>query len=167
MLCTAPRCENAYLEETPLLKNLAKNVPLESLHPMNPSIQVEGYWTISGAEFSPSAAERASQVLFSEKIEPGETSSRGRYRGMPASQGWGKHDFLVPPEDVDLISAHSGVLATLERCVPVYKAAGSQEIILHFNISYTSQCNLQFTAPLLRRLANLGVDVTLTCFTAE
>ena len=134
---------------------------------MNPSIQVEGYWVISGAEFSPSAAERATQELFAEKIEPGEICQRGRYRGKPAPQGWGKRDFSVPAEDADLISAQSSMLATLERCVPIYKTAGAQEIILHFNVAYSNQCNLQLTAPLLRRLANLGVDVSLTCFPAK
>lgn len=134
---------------------------------MKPSLQVEGYWAISGTAFSPSAAEQATQVLFSEKTEPGEICSRGRYRGRPAREGWGKRDFSVPPEDADLVSSNSEVLATLERCVPEYRAAGAQEIILHFNVSYSSQCNLQLTAPLIRRLANLGVDVTLTCFAAE
>lgn len=134
---------------------------------MNPSIHVEGYWVIRGAEFSPCAVERTTQVLFSEKTEPGEICSRGRYRGRPAPEGWGKHDFSVPPEDADLVSSNSEVLATLERCVPVYKIAGAQEIILHFNVSYSSQCNLQLTAPLIRKLADLGVDVTLTCFAAE
>lgn len=134
---------------------------------MNPSIHVEGYWVASGAEFSPNAAERATQVLFSEKTEPGEICSRGRYRGRPAPEGWGKRDFSVPPEDADLVSSNSEVLATLERCVAVYRTAGAAEIILHFNVSYHNQCNLQLTAPLIRRLANLGIDVTLTCFAAE
>ena len=134
---------------------------------MSPSIQVEGYWAISGTAFSPRAAERATQVIFSEKTEPGEICSRGRYRGKPALQGWGKYDFSVPPEEADLVSSRSEVLAILERCVPEYRTAGAQEIILHFNVSYSSQCNLQLTAPLIRRLANLGVDVTLTCFAAK
>lgn len=134
---------------------------------MNPSIQVEGYWIINGPEFSPSAAERATQVRFSERTEPGEICSRGRYRGKPAPAGWGKHDFSVSQKDADLVPLNSEVLATLERCVPIYRTVGAQEIILHFNVSYSSQCNLQLTAPLIRKLANLGVDVTLTCFAAE
>jgi hypothetical protein len=134
---------------------------------VNPSIRVEGYWAISGAEFSPSAAERVTQVLFTEKTEPGEIGARGRYRGRPAPQGWGQCAFAVSPEDADLVSAHSEVLVTFERCVPMYRAAGAQEIMLHFNVSYSNQCNLQLSAPLLRRLAELGVDVTLTCFAAE
>ncbi|PSM30876.1 hypothetical protein, partial [Haliangium sp. UPWRP_2] len=106
-------------------------------------------------------------VLFSEKSEPGELGACGRYRGRPAPQGWGKRDFSTAPEDADLVSADSEVLARLERCIPAYRAAGAQEIILHFNVSYASQCNLQLTAPLIRRLAGLGVEVTITCFPAE
>lgn len=134
---------------------------------MKPSIQVECYLVVSGTEFSPGAAERATQVLFTEKIEPGEICSRGRYRGKTAPEGWGKRDFSLPPEDADLVSPNSEILATLERCVPEYRTAGAQNIILHFNVSYFSQCNLQLSASLIRKLANLGVDVTLSCFATE
>ncbi|WP_437576740.1 hypothetical protein [Sorangium sp. So ce887] len=134
---------------------------------MNPSIRVEGYWVASGMRFSPGAVECAAQVPFSEKIEPGEIVSRGRYRGRPSLEGWGKYDFSVPPDDADLLSSKSEFLATLERCIPVYKAAGAQEIVLHFDVSYAGQCNLQLTVPLIRRLAELGVDVTITCFAIE
>ena len=107
---------------------------------MNPSIQVEGYWVVSGTQFSPSAAEQATQVRFAEKTEPGAIGARGRYQGRPAREGWGKRDFSVPPEDADLVSANSEVLALLERCIPVYKTAGAQEITLHFNVGYAGQC---------------------------
>lgn len=133
---------------------------------MNPSIRVEGYWIVSGTQFSPGAAERATNVFFSQKTEPGELCAHGRYRGRPAPAGWGKCDFSVPPDDADLITANSEVLAMLERCVPEYRTAGAQEIVIHFNVAYANQCNLQLTAPLIHRLAALGVDVTLTCFAA-
>lgn len=134
---------------------------------MKPSIHVDCYWVVSGTEFSPGAAERATQVLFAEKIEPGEICSRGRYRGRPAPEGWGKRDFSPPPEEADIVSPDSEMLTTLERCVPEYRTAGAQNIILHFNVSYFSQCNLQLSASLIRKLASLGVDVTLTCFATE
>jgi hypothetical protein len=134
---------------------------------MNPSIHVEGYWTVRGKEFSPSAAEQITQILFSEKSEPGEICVRGRHRGKPAPEGWGKHDFSLPPEGSDLVSSNSEVLTALERCLPVYRAAGAQEVVLHFNVSYSNQCNLQLSAALIHKLANLGIDITLTCFASE
>ncbi len=77
---------------------------------MQPSIQVSGYWVARGTRFSPGAAERMTQVPFSEKTEPGEIGAQGRYRGKPAPEGWGKHDFIVPSEDADLVSADSDLL---------------------------------------------------------
>jgi hypothetical protein len=134
---------------------------------MRPSVQVTGHWIVSGAEFSPSAAERVTHILFTEKIEPAEICIRGRYRGRPAPGGWGKREFSIPPEHADLVASNSEVLATLERCMSAYRTAGAQEVVLHFNVSYFGQCNIQLTAPLLLRLASLGVDVTLTCFAVE
>lgn len=134
---------------------------------MKPSIHVAGHWMVGGPRFSPGAAEQATQVLFSEKTEPGTIATRGRYRGQPAPQGWGRYEFAVDAPDADLIAADSPVLATLQRCIAAYRAAGAQEITLHFNVAYASQCNLQLSAPLMRQLATLGVDVTLTCFPDE
>ena len=134
---------------------------------MNWSLRLEGYWTVRGTHFSPSAAERATGMPFTTKHEPGELGSRGRYRGVPMPDGYASRDFSVPPETEDLVAANSDLLAELERCLPHYRAAGALHVALHYNVCYSSQCNMEFSPALLRRLAALDVVVALTCYPFE
>lgn len=116
----------------------------------------------TGSDFSPANAERVSGVSFSKKNEPGSTGTTGRYRGQPLPYGSGE---LVDSEnEIDLQNPNVMFFAVIERIAPACLAAGATLMLLHIDVAYTDQCNIEFSHEFVAALAQLGISITMSCF---
>jgi hypothetical protein len=86
---------------------------------------------LHGETFSPKAAEAATGLKLSDKVEPGQLDVRGRYAGQPIP--YGKASLSLPAGDAsDLINLDLLLQNTPEESViQAFKRAGATSIVLH------------------------------------
>lgn len=130
---------------------------------MNKPIEIEGYCRIVGDKFSPELAEKKTGIRFDRKNEVGEIGTIGRYKGSPIPFGYAEIDFVEKGSSADLISPDAPILDMLEEYQSCFLAAGATEIDLNIDVFYKDQCNLEQSHKLLKRLAILGVDLSISC----
>lgn len=114
---------------------------------------------VFGPNFSPGAIEQLLGLAFSRKNEPGELSRRGRYRGRPTPYGSG--ELLL---NVDLIAVDPNVIEELGRIVSACSPAGATSVLVHFDVAFTDQCNLEMSPEFISAMAQLRIPITITCF---
>ena len=129
----------------------------------NKSFEIEGYCRLWGDNFSPLAIEEKTGIKFDRKNEPGEIGKIGRYKGTSIPFGNAEIDFSETGTSTDLLSPDAPILDTIEKHRSSFLAAGATEIILIINVFYKEQCNLEQSHQLLKRLAGLEVDLSISC----
>src|SRR6267378_8340070 len=86
---------------------------------------------IWGVRFSPSAAERSTGLTFSDRNEPFEIGTRGRYANRPTPYGAATLD----PESTGGASSNlDALLDIVESQVPTLRVLGAEEIVLHCDV---------------------------------
>jgi hypothetical protein len=125
---------------------------------------VEASCDFWGEAFSPSFAEERTGLHFAEKNEAGEIGTLGRYKGVPIPYG---SSTLLPPCQVTIENPVYG-LEWLAQAVKQHRQsfekAGATRIVLDLNVSHDGQCNLEFGGGLLRKIAESGVTLTVSCY---
>jgi hypothetical protein len=125
---------------------------------------IEATCEIYGPQYSPTKAEELTKVSFAEKNEVGEIGSLGRYRGIPIPYG---SSTLLPPCQVIRDNAYYGVqwlLKTIMENRHLFEAAGATHVGLDLNVKHDGQCNLEFSATMLRAMGDSGIGLTISCY---
>jgi hypothetical protein len=119
----------------------------------------------SGSTFSPAAAEERAGVSFSRKNEHGDLGVIGRYKGQAIP--YGSADLFDMENGTDLAAPRAQFFDAIERAVPECEAAGATSIVLHINVAFSGQCNIEMSPGFIASVARLGIPLTLTCFEDE
>ena len=120
--------------------------------------------TISGDSFSPLLLEKYSGLRLSKAHEPGEIGKFGRFKGEECPFGSG---FLKPDEELlaeNRQLPERWMIDTLAQQIDTIRECGGDKIVLHFEIQYCKQCNLEFSPNLLRRIADMNIIFTISCY---
>jgi len=112
-----------------------------------------------GAEFSPGEIERSTGVRFSKKNERGEIGISGRFSGAPVPYGSGDLKVEVDLSDPDMVA-----FGRMEALVSACSTGGATDILLHIDVAFVDQCNLEMSASFMRAAARLNIPLTITCF---
>ncbi|WP_320044676.1 hypothetical protein [uncultured Desulfobacter sp.] len=130
---------------------------------MSKTIEIEGYCRLWGDQFSPMVVEEETGIHFDYKNEPGEIGKTGRYKGVAIPCGSGEIAFSETGASADLLSPDAPILEIIEKHQSSFSAAGATEIVLIINVFYKGQCNIEQSHKLLKRLAMLKVDLSISC----
>ena len=114
-----------------------------------------------GESFSPSAAEKRTGIVFDVKNEPGEIARTGRYRNRPSPYGSAIIKFEDDRSSCDPLSAQS--LNILIKNIQTFREAGATTIVLHCDVAYLDQCNLEMSPGFLAAIARLEIPFTISC----
>src|SRR5688500_16189085 len=129
-------------------------------------LRISGYCLLSGDTFSPAQFEKETGFLLRQKTEPGQVGVRGKYNGVPVvygsaildvqQSGCGETEFTIEPNVKNLLM-NPELLAKLGVSMPV----------LHFDVEYVGQCNLEFSTKIVSEFFRLAIPITLTCYEAD
>ena len=115
-----------------------------------------------GVGFSPAVVARQTGVPFSRSNEPGSIGVIGRYRDQ--SVPYGSAELVCPEVCADLIIPDAWFFPALKRITPACLAAGATEVVLHVDVAFTDQCNLEMSSGFASSIADLGITLTMTCY---
>lgn len=125
-------------------------------------VKVSVVFRAFGPEFSPDNAERNAGVRFSKKNEPGDAGTSGRFRGRPLP--YGSCELNGPERSVALDMPDPKFFHSIQHVARECLAAGATSMVLHFDVAYVDQCNLEFSSEFVLALARTGVAVTMSCY---
>jgi hypothetical protein len=114
-----------------------------------------------GQRFSPTEVEGVTGLLLAHKNEPGENGRYGKYRGQPMPFGSAS---LEPPESVPEADRLDWLIERAAVHLETFRRLGAEELILHVNVPYWDQCNMEFSPSEIAAIAALGVPFTITCW---
>lgn len=126
-------------------------------------IKIHSRCLLWGDNFSPRKAEALTGVLFRNKNEPGDFSTIGRYSNKPLPNG---RATLDPTFNISLQgrkSPEEWLVDILLQHIETFRACGATDFILHFDIVWKDQCNLQFDSPFIQKIGKLNIPLTLSC----
>ena len=129
----------------------------------NYPLEIEGYCRLWEENFSPKKATGKTGIHFDRQNEPGETGQTGRYKGTPVPYGNAEIDFADVGSSADLLSPDAPILDMLEKHLSSFRTVGVTEAVLNVTVFYKNQCNLEQSHEFLKRLAGLGVALTISC----
>ena len=127
-------------------------------------MKIDCHCLLQGEDFSPSTVEKQTSLVFHKKNEPSEKGSIGRYRNRPIPYGSAELKFEADSITPDMLSPKSHSLTVLRKNIKLFRDAGATMIVLHFDVAYEGQCNIEISPDLLSKLAELGIPVTISCF---
>jgi hypothetical protein len=127
--------------------------------------KIDCFCHVTGDNFSPSAAEKVTGLVFANKVEPGEIGTFAPYRGKSVPYGHGRLDFCM----IRSCSAPDFLkwLDDIRRSIPLFRKEGAEDIDLDFIVAYKGQCNLEAEPRFFLALAQLGIPVSLSCWEDE
>lgn len=128
--------------------------------------ETDYYFTLSGQKFSPNEFEQELNVKLEEKIEPGEICKFGRYKNKVSANGMAvlrlSSDEVGNFAETDILTSPILKIFMVNR--KKIEKIGIENIIFHINIAYKDQCNLELSNIFLKKLYELKVPVTITCY---
>ncbi|MDZ4700997.1 MAG: hypothetical protein SH809_14915 [Rhodothermales bacterium] len=119
---------------------------------------------LQGDMFPPSEAERLTGLSMIHKVEPGEIVKRGRYKGQPSPYGAAS---LAVPEAVAEKEKLEWLLDAALKYVGTFRRIGTDRLYIHASYAFDGQCNLAYSTSELRKLAELDLDFTVSCYLDE
>lgn len=122
------------------------------------------YIAIFGQFFSPAKTEQETGLQFSKKNEVGNISPRGRFKGKPYSFG---HAILEAPQEIQNSEKLAWLIDTMLPYTEILKHQGVTYGKVHVTYAYSSQCNLEYEAAIVEKIARLGFVFTITCYEDE
>lgn len=122
---------------------------------------------LSGPTFSPRAAQAQTGLRFSRASEPGELSEVDRYQGHTAGSGRAELPIQEYGLASDLASKNMAALDALARSIEALRRAGATDLAFRFDVEFAGQCILDFPPELLRKIGDLGLPLTISCYEAQ
>ncbi|WP_124328991.1 hypothetical protein [Desulfonema ishimotonii] len=117
-------------------------------------IKIRAYCLLQGPNFSPALAESRTCLSFENKNEVGEAGRSGRYKDIPIPYGSAE----LTASDTDRI------IRILETHIGTFRSCHAETIILHLDVSYDAQCNLEFSPELIKKISDLQIPFTISCY---
>jgi hypothetical protein len=125
-------------------------------------VKVTAVLRATGTDFSPEAVEHLTGISFSKKHERGSSGTIGRYRGQPLP--YGSAELASPETGMDLMVPDAPFFAAIEKLAPACSTAGATSTVLHIDVAFTDQCNIELSPEFISALARLGIPITMSCF---
>lgn len=127
-------------------------------------IKIHSRCLLWGDNFSPRKAEALTGVLFRNKNEPGDFGAIGRYRNKPLPNGRATLDSTF---NTSLrkggTSSEEWLVDILLQHIDIFRACGATDFILHLDIVWKDQCNLQLDSQFIQKIGKLNIPLTLSC----
>jgi hypothetical protein len=114
--------------------------------------------TLSGARFSPSKFENEAGISFSTKHEKGDISPN---LGKEYDFGYGQ---LEAPDVLNNSEKIEWLLDLILPHINLLESMGVEEKVLHIDVGYNSQCNIEYRPEVIKKLHKFGGHLTLSCF---
>jgi hypothetical protein len=131
--------------------------------------ETDYYFILSGPNFSPCDLEQLLKVKLEEKIEPGEICKFGRYKNKLSPGGRAilrlVSDKVGNVTETDILT--SSILKEFVINRKKIEKIGVEDMIFHIDIAYKDQCNIEISNVLLKKLYELNVPVTITCYESD
>jgi hypothetical protein len=125
-------------------------------------MQIDIFINMFGEFFSPGKLGQMTGYPVEDAVEPGTVGKIGKYRGEPTPYGAGEWRFSTG-KDVPYGPVFELAVQRLECHVNAIRHCGAEDIVLHFQVYYENQCNLEFSPSQLSRIATLSVSFTVSC----
>jgi hypothetical protein len=125
-------------------------------------MQVDIFINMIGRHFSPAKLGQMTGHPVENSNEPESIGNTGKYRGKPIPYGAGEWRFSTG-KDMPYGPVFETAVQMLERYIHEMRQCGAEEIVLHFQVYYASQCNLEFSPSELNRISSLCVPFTISC----
>jgi hypothetical protein len=129
-------------------------------------IKLKSSCILQGNNFSPSLAESKTGLSFFKKNEVGEIGDYGRYKNK--AMPYGSAEICKTEKES---SQDNGtidyVIDILTRYIDVFRLCHAENIVLHMDVEYDSQCNFELSSDLLAQIANLKIPLTVSCYSTE
>jgi len=116
---------------------------------------------LRGEEFSPKKAEEITGLKLRDKLEVGEISPRGRYRGEPVPYGTAQ---LEVPTEIPYDDRLMWIIRSLEVNLQKLYDCGAKETRICAGYFYKNQCNFGFSKKELLAIAKLEIDFDVSCY---
>ena len=117
---------------------------------------------LQGDGFSPVNAEKHTGLRLEVKQEPGEIAVRGRFAGRPAP--FGSAVLRGDPKNREDATSEEVFLRLLDAHIDSFRAVGATDIVIHLDVEYDTQCNLEFEPEFIAALHRIGLPVRVTCY---
>jgi len=116
---------------------------------------------LRGEMFSPKEAENLTGLRLQDKLELGEISPRGRYRGKPIPYGTAQ---LEVPAEIPYDDRLMWIVRALEVNLKQLYECGAEETRVYAGYFYKDQCNFGFSKEELSAIAKLNIDFDISCY---
>ncbi|WP_444895005.1 hypothetical protein [Microbulbifer sp. SSSA005] len=116
---------------------------------------------LRGEKFSPKEAENVTGLRLQDKLELGEISPRGPYRGKPVPYGTAQ---LEVPAEIPYDNRLMWIIRTLEVNLKKLYGCGAEETRIYAGYFYKDQCNFCFNREELSAIAKLDIDFAISCY---
>jgi hypothetical protein len=118
---------------------------------------------LSGDEFSPKKVEELIGITLENKIEVGETATRGRYRGTPIPYGNGE---LIPPSNSKDTKDFGleWIALTMYEHLDVFRNCGAENIDLVIGVFFEGQCNFTLPPKAMKLIGDTGIELQISCY---
>ena len=116
---------------------------------------------LRGEKFSPKEVEEITGLRLRDKLEVGEISPRGRYRGKPIPFGTAQ---LEVPTEIPYDDRLMWIIKSLELNLQQLYDCGAEETRIYAGYFYKDQCNFGFSKDELSAIAKLGIDFDISCY---
>jgi len=121
--------------------------------------------TLSGDNFSPKRVDNDSCSFFSNKKEKGDIATTGRYKGKPLPYG---SAVIASPENIT--GENEKILWVIEKYLNHKEKilnCGAEDIVFHIDVNYIDQCNLAFDPEIIKKISDLNISLTITCWESD
>jgi hypothetical protein len=128
-------------------------------------VKIRASCEVVGDKFSPAEFATLNSVKLSDAGEPGAIGKVGCYRGKTTPYG---HATIEVSDKAEKDwSRFDDLLALIESCIDALRKAGAEDVTLSCSLFHDGQCNFGFSQDQLKRVANLKIDMTISCYSNE
>ena len=114
-----------------------------------------------GEGFSPIKAEEKTGVFLRDKLEVGDISKRGPYRGKPTPYGSG---VLEVPAEIPYGHRIMWLVNVLEGKLETIYNLGAEPTQIYAGYYYKDQCNFEFTPQEIQAISKLNIEFGISCY---
>ncbi|MET3195218.1 hypothetical protein [Bacillus sp. OAE603] len=118
---------------------------------------------IYGDNFSPNKVEQLTGLTLSKKIEIGDITAIGVYKGKPSHYG----DCVLYPPENHKQSEDYGLLwlaENLSKHLELIRKCGAENIEVVIGVFYDGQCNFVLDSKAINIIGGLGFPLQISCY---
>lgn len=114
-----------------------------------------------GDNFSPKKLEKNTDLNLFNKNEKNDIATKGRFKGNKTPYGSAEIEIIIIN---DFQSDLHNLLDLLGENINSIQKSDCDDIYITLNVEYEDQCNLEFENELLKKIVNLNVSFSVSCF---